>query len=61
MRTNIESAAVAGVIASNFSQNSALGFIVIGVISFCLGVSVAVFCFRLKKWKDEEDSQETEE
>ena len=47
-----------GMNASIFSTNSALGFIVIGVIAFLLGVSVTVFCFRLKEWEDDKNSEE---
>ena len=35
--------------ASIFSGSSLLGYIVIGTIAFLLGVSVTIFCFRLKK------------
>ncbi len=35
--------------ASVFSQNVALGYIVIGIVSFLLGVFVAIFNFRLKQ------------
>ena len=38
--------------ASILIRSGALGYVVIGIISFLLGVSVTVFCFRLKKWRD---------
>ena len=41
--------------ASIFSGSSVLGFIVIAVLSFLLGVSATIFCFRLKKFRDEEE------
>ena len=44
-----------GMSASIFSGNSALGFIVIGIVAFLLGITVTVFCFYLKKWKDERE------
>lgn len=47
-----------GMNASIFSTNSALGFIVIGVIAFLLGVALTVFCFRLKDWEDDKNSEE---
>ena len=44
--------------ASIFSENNAIGYIVIGIIAFLFGISVAVFCFRLKKWRDAEENKE---
>ena len=44
--------------ASLFSGSGALGYIVIALLSFLLGVSVTVFCFRLKKWQDERDRED---
>ena len=41
--------------ASIFSNSSALSFIVIAMLSFLLGVSATIFCFRLKKYRDEEE------
>ena len=35
-----------------------LGFLVIALIAFVLGVAVTVFCFRLKKWNDEKDKED---
>jgi len=46
---------------SMFAENGMLGFIVIGILSFFLGVSVTVFCFRLKKWRDAADSEQIQE
>ena len=43
--------------ASMLSGSSALGYIVIGIMAFMLGVSVTIFCFRLKKWQDDKDQQ----
>lgn len=42
---------------SIFAENGVLGFIVIGILSFLLGVSVTVFCFRLRKWRDAQDKE----
>ena len=39
--------------ASIFARSSMLGFLVIGIIAFLLGIAVTVFCFRLKKWQEE--------
>ena len=44
--------------ASVFSDSGALGLIVIAIIAFLLGVSTAIFCFRLKEWKDDKDEEE---
>ena len=42
--------------ASIFSGGSALGFLVIGVLAFLLGIAVTVFCFYLhKREKDRGD------
>ena len=41
---------------SIFSQSPYLGFIIIGVIAFALGVMVTVFCFRLKKRMNDNDA-----
>ena len=46
--------------ASVFSGNGAMGYQVIAVLAFCLGVTVTVFCFRLKKYLDEKDRQKRE-
>jgi hypothetical protein len=45
--------------ASMFGNSNALGLIVIAIIAFLLGVSVAIFCFRLKDWKERKDEEET--
>jgi hypothetical protein len=46
-----------GMNASIFNGSSFLGFAIIGFVSFLLGVSVTVLCFRLKKWQDLEDEE----
>ena len=51
----ISEAAPAGMRASIFAGSGVLGFITVAVIAFMLGVSVTVFCFRLKKHQDEKD------
>ena len=40
--------------ASIFSESSALAYIVIGALSFLLGITATLFAFRLKKMGDEE-------
>ena len=42
--------------ASIFSGTAALGYIVIGILAFVLGVGVTIFCFRFKKKQEEDDS-----
>ena len=41
--------------ASVFSDSASLTYIVIAVLAFLLGISITVFCFRMKKWLDEKD------
>ena len=45
-------AGTASMSASIFADSSIMGYIVIGIVAFLLGVSVTVFCFRLKKWQE---------
>ncbi len=44
--------------ASAFQNSSTLGFIVIGVISFALGVCVTVLCFRMRRSESEKEAEE---
>ena len=37
------------------SSASRIWVIVISILAFLLGITVTVFCFRLKKWMDEKD------
>ena len=39
-----------GATASIFADNAALGYVVVALLAFCLGVVVTIFCFRLKKF-----------
>ena len=48
-------APVGGMSASIFSDSSVLGFIIIGIVAFLLGIAVTLFCMYLKKWKDEKE------
>ena len=41
--------------ASIFHSGAALGYIVIGLLAFLLGVCVTVLCFRLRQMKREDD------
>lgn len=41
--------------ASIFGDSAALGYIVVSVIAFLLGVVLTVFCFRLRKWQEDKD------
>jgi uncharacterized membrane protein len=43
--------------ASIFSTSSVLGFLVIGIVAFLLGITVTVFCFRLKKWEEKQNRE----
>lgn len=44
--------------ASIFAGSEVLGYIVIAIIAFLLGMSVTVFCFRLKRWQREKDAED---
>lgn len=39
--------------ASIFANNTALGYVVVALLAFCLGALVTVFCFRLRKHREE--------
>ncbi len=41
--------------ASIFSGSPVLSYLVIAILAFMLGITVTVFCFRLKKYLDEKD------
>ncbi len=41
--------------ASLFAENGALGYLVIGIVAFVLGVSVTVLCFRLRSGAQDKD------
>ncbi len=43
---------------SIFSNSRILGFIVIGIIAFILGSAVTIFCMRLIKWKNHNDTDQ---
>ena len=47
-----------GMSASIFGNSTALGYIVIAIIAFLLGIAVTIFCFRLRKWQEGKDKQE---
>ena len=40
--------------ASIFTNSTALGYIVVAVLAFLLGAAVTIFCFHLRKWKNED-------
>ncbi len=40
---------------SIFTENVVLGFIVTGIIAFLLGISLTIFCYRFKQWKDDKE------
>ena len=47
-----------GMSASIFAESGALGYIVVALLAFLLGVCVTMFCLRLKKWREENDSED---
>ena len=47
--------------ASIFADHASLGYVVVALLAFCLGVLVTVFCFRMKKhWKENQDDDRTD-
>ena len=52
---NVSGGDAIGMNASIFTGTAALGYIVIGILAFILGVAVTIFCFRFKKKQDEND------
>ena len=42
-----------GIPGSIIAAHAALGYVAIGLLAFCLGVSVTVFCFRLRKHSED--------
>ena len=51
------SGSFSGMNASVFSDNPALGLIIIGILAFLLGISVTIFCFRLRRWQEESEKE----
>ena len=47
-----------GMVASMFGENGALGYIIIGLLAFFLGVCVTILCFRIRLLNREEQSME---
>ena len=45
-------------VASMFGENGALGYIIIGLLAFVLGVCVTILCFRIRLLNREEQSVE---
>ena len=45
-----------GIPGSIIATQAALGYIVIGLLAFCLGALVTVFCFRLRKHLEEKNN-----
>lgn len=45
--------------ASVFHGSGALGYIVIGLLAFALGVCVTVLCYQLKRMEQEQKAEET--
>ena len=45
--------------ASIFGNSASLGYIVIALIAFLLGVTLTIFCFRLREWQKQKDQQES--
>ena len=44
-----------GLNGSIFSDSGMLGYIVIGIVAFALGITVTVFCYQIKKYQTGND------
>lgn len=53
--SNVQSPAIgpAGISASIFADHAAFGYVVVALLAFCLGAFVTIFCFQLRKHKEE--------
>ena len=51
---NITVTADTGKRGSIFANSDILGYVVVGLIAFLLGISFTIFCIRLKKWNEDE-------
>ena len=47
-----------GSTGSIFADSGALGYIVIAIIAFLLGVALTMFCYRLREWQMRKDKEE---
>ena len=43
--------------ASIFADSGVLGYIVIAIIAFLLGVALTMFCIRLREWQERKDKE----
>ena len=50
-----------GMTASIFSGNRVAGYFAIAITAFLLGVAFTIFCFCLKRWKENENQREIKE
>ena len=48
-----------GPTGSVFADSGALGYIVISIIAFLLGVALTMFCIRLSEWQKRKDKEES--
>lgn len=58
---SIGAAPVTGMSASILADGGALGYVVIGLIAFLLGISLTIFCVKLKKWKEDDKELKQED
>ncbi len=42
-----------GMSASIFARNDILGYVIISIVAFLLGVCVTIFCLYLRKWNED--------
>ena len=56
--SDFESDPYAGPTGSVFADSGALGYIVIAIIAFLLGVALTMFCIRLSEWQQRKNREE---
>lgn len=47
--------------ASIFADHSALGYVVVAILSLCLGAFVTVFCFRMRRHLEDRDEDKNDD
>ncbi|MBR6020418.1 MAG: hypothetical protein IK055_09415 [Lachnospiraceae bacterium] len=47
-----------GLYGSVFGESSTLGYAVIGVLAFALGIVFTMFCFRLRRWREDSEKED---
>ena len=58
---NIDVTPTVGMSASILADGGVLGYVIVGLIAFLLGISFTIFCVKLKKWQSEEKELKRED